>query len=514
MGGESVVLGAFGPYILAGFGASLRYRRFRAAYLHALMAFLISMPVIYALTSLVYAILAWAHLCHIEITQFLLQNLIGTLVGVGLGVLFSLAAALKSIVDDKPKDGDLSFGKIFAAVLSFRLIFAFVVASLFNLPDRPSAIIALGTAWGIVAAGILVFYTTVIASTEISAVWIPVTIYESVLGVILLWNILFSFIGWMKFEPQLELILPVLAVLPATCGLVCLIGIKGRQAIRALRALTRNELPSSPAAYLPDLAVSLTSQANMLSEVGRVEEALAVAGESVTIRRQLAEASPAAYLPDLAVSLTSQANMLSEAGELDRAESLFEEVLGRFVPDTLGLGHLFLARGRWRAARDRLADAIFDLVVALRASDDTGDYVTRGQVRALLRSLRGDGHQASFDGAWEQASEPLPVWLQYPNTEELLSESVIAWVQAPDWRASRTYLLDNAPTLLTDQAEAALEHLIDINPGLGELRIDLELLRQASAYGPHSLPPPDRNFAKRGIGLRFGGNALKLRRPE
>jgi hypothetical protein len=78
----------------------------------------------------------------------------------------------------------------------------------------------------------------------------------------------------------------------------------------------------------------------------------------------------------------------------------------------------------------------------------------------------------------------LPVWLQYPAADEQLTSSLITWVQAPDWPASRTYLLDNATSLLTDPAEAALEHLIDANPALSELRDHLELLRSACVLGP------------------------------
>ena len=47
---------------------------------------------------------------------------------------------------------------------------------------------------------------------------------------------------------------------------------------------------------------------------GQREEALETAREAVAIRRQLAQASPAAYLPDLAMSLNNLGNRLSDAG--------------------------------------------------------------------------------------------------------------------------------------------------------------------------------------------------------
>lgn len=129
LGGESVVLGAFGPYLLTVFGVSLKYRGFRRTYLHTLLAFLASVPLIYALTSLLYLILSLADLENIGITQFLQSNLTGVLIGAGTGVLFGLAAALKGRVDDLLKGSSKQFDQILVAILSGRLIFAFTIAS-------------------------------------------------------------------------------------------------------------------------------------------------------------------------------------------------------------------------------------------------------------------------------------------------------------------------------------------------------------------------------------------------
>ena len=74
-----------------------------------------------------------------------------------------------------------------------------------------------------------------------------------------------------------------------------------------------------PDAFLPDLAASLNNLANMLSNLGRREEALALAEESVRIRRQLAQQRPNAFLPDLAASLNNLANMLSDLGRHEEA---------------------------------------------------------------------------------------------------------------------------------------------------------------------------------------------------
>jgi Trypsin-like peptidase domain/Tetratricopeptide repeat len=260
----------------------------------------------------------------------------------------------------------------------------------------------------------------------------------------------------------------------------------GREALDIRRQLAQDD----PAAYIPDVARSLTNLASSLSEAGLWEEALKMGREAVAIRRQLAQDDPAAYLPGLAASLTNVANFLSEAGEPDNAEKLFSDIVGVFPPSTSGVGHILLARGRWRAAKDRLADAIPDLTAALSAFEHDGDHFARGQVRELLRVLRqNDG--SAFDHAWAQAHELLPVWLRHPGSDQQLADKITAWIDTADWPASKAYLEDNAAILLSDEAEATLEHLIDINPAVDTLQEHLGLLMAArthgadAAYGSH-----------------------------
>ena len=243
------------------------------------------------------------------------------------------------------------------------------------------------------------------------------------------------------------------------------------EAVAIYRELVRAEAApdqlaeASPAAYLPDLAASLSNLGTRLAEAGRREEALAAEEEAVTIYRQLAEASPAAHLPDLAISLTNLGNRLAEAGRADEAERLLRDVLGSFEHSPLGTGHILLVRGRWLLTQHRLSEAVTDLVAAVGAFSQARDRRMRGQVRQLLRQLR-QHDQPAFDAAWDQARGLLPVWLQHPETDGELADAVIAWLRTPDWAASRAYLDDHAATLLTDRAEAALEHLIDRNPCL------------------------------------------------
>jgi tetratricopeptide (TPR) repeat protein len=250
-------------------------------------------------------------------------------------------------------------------------------------------------------------------------------------------------------------------------------------------AIRRQLAEASPAAYLPGLAESLNNLANILNEVGRREEALETAGEAVGLYRQLAEASPEAYLPDLAVSLDNLANILSEAGQADRAEELFADTLDAFADSTLGIGHILRARGRWRAGQTRMADAIPDLAAAVSTFEREDDRIARGQARLALRILR-ENDRPAFDRAWGQADGPLPVWLEHLTDTQQLTDQILAWIGISDWQASRAYLDDNATDLLTDETQAAIEHLIDINPAADTLQEHLELLTAARAHGANA----------------------------
>ncbi len=69
-----------------------------------------------------------------------------------------------------------------------------------------------------------------------------------------------------------------------------------------------------PDAFIPDLAMSLNNLANMLSDLGRREEALKAAEEAVGLYRPLADARPDIFIPDLAGSLNTLANTLERSG--------------------------------------------------------------------------------------------------------------------------------------------------------------------------------------------------------
>lgn len=83
------------------------------------------------------------------------------------------------------------------------------------------------------------------------------------------------------------------------------------RAVAAARQLAK----TNPAAYGPDLAVSITNLAILLGRTGDRSGALAAAQESVSIYRGLAKTDPLLYSIDLAASFGNLSNRLSATGD-------------------------------------------------------------------------------------------------------------------------------------------------------------------------------------------------------
>jgi hypothetical protein len=76
-----------------------------------------------------------------------------------------------------------------------------------------------------------------------------------------------------------------------------------------------------------------------------------------------------------------------------------------------------------------------------------------------------------------------PIWLRHLGDDAGLVDGLITWIQAPTWEASQDSLATHAPDLLSDPGEAAMEHLIDANPGVQVLTLHLALLQAARSDG-------------------------------
>ena len=99
------------------------------------------------------------------------------------------------------------------------------------------------------------------------------------------------------------------------------------QAMRDAIRLAQQLATDNPAAYEPDLAMSIHNLAIRLGETGERAGALVAGREAVEIYKRLAQANPAAYEPDLAGSINNLANCLSETGDRAGAIASCEEAL-------------------------------------------------------------------------------------------------------------------------------------------------------------------------------------------
>ncbi len=91
--------------------------------------------------------------------------------------------------------------------------------------------------------------------------------------------------------------------------------------------IRRRLAEAQPAAFLPDLAMSLNNLSGRQSDTGDRDGALASITEAVTHYRRLAEAQPAAFLPDLAASLNNLSGRQSDTGDRDGALASITEAV-------------------------------------------------------------------------------------------------------------------------------------------------------------------------------------------
>jgi hypothetical protein len=252
---------------------------------------------------------------------------------------------------------------------------------------------------------------------------------------------------------------------------------RARQAVD-LQRLAAEHIPRE----VPALAEGLGVLADCLESAGRAGEPLAPMLEAVGIYRKLAIATPKSHARSLGDAVESLATLLDGAGRHQDADELFAEYLGLFAEAPAGLGPILLARGGLQASRSDLPAAIADLDASTRAAIDAEDYATRGRARRHLCALRAADSPA-FDRAWGEQHSLLPVWLRDLSDDNRLTDHMITWVGVTAPRESRSYLEDHADLLLTEHAEAALEHFIDANPAGGILRSRLKILHAARTQG-------------------------------
>jgi len=260
----------------------------------------------------------------------------------------------------------------------------------------------------------------------------------------------------------------------------------------------RRDVPLDYAKTLNNRAVLLSDLAGLEGEDRRARLLAALADYTTALA--LLRAVPLAY----ATTLNNRAVLLRDLAGLegeDRrarllaalADSTTALALRRDVPldyaATLNnravlLSDLAGLEGEDRRAR--LLQALRDAWQAVQLFEQYQHAVYSEIGQRVLRNIKSECG-ADFEGYWQAAvGQPQPAWLQQVDQMarlQQLAEMLIAWVQTPDWSASRAYLEQHQDELLTDAAEQALQLLIQANPNVRQLPQHLEILQACRAQG-------------------------------
>ncbi|MEU2681291.1 tetratricopeptide repeat protein [Streptomyces sp. NPDC007107] len=156
-----------------------------------------------------------------------------------------------------------------------------------------------------------------------------------------------------------------------------------QEAVRLCRQLVETDRQgTNDPAPLQRLAIALNGLAEKLSHVGRSEEALFLAAESLTISRRLAQSDPAAHLPTLLSSLTGLSLSLAGHGRAKQAATATQEALSL---------HRQLAAGLPDAARKGLVSHLGNLSARLLTLGRGEEALTASrEVAHLYRELAAE----------------------------------------------------------------------------------------------------------------------------
>ena len=147
---------------------------------------------------------------------------------------------------------------------------------------------------------------------------------------------------------------------------------------------------TNPAAYEPDLAMSINNLAGFLSETGDRSGGLKAAQEAVDIYKRLAKTNPAAYEPDLAMSINNLANHLSETGDRSNALKAAKEAVEIYK---------HLAKINSAAYEPVWAMSINNLAASLSETGDSASALKAAQEAVDIRRRLTKANPAAYEPA-------------------------------------------------------------------------------------------------------------------
>jgi len=243
-----------------------------------------------------------------------------------------------------------------------------------------------------------------------------------------------------------------------------------------------------PDAFLSDLAASLNNLAIRLGNMGQREDALAKAEEAARIYAQLAQTRPDAFLSDLAMSLNNLAHRLSDLGRRKEALAKVEEAVRIYVQLAQTRPDAFLPS--LAKALNNLANALSDLgqreEAMAKAEEAVRIYEQLAQTRpdAFLPGLAVSlGNLATALSRLGRREEALTKAEESARIYEQLAQTrPDAFL--PDSAASLNILANSLGSLgRREEALAKVEKAVQIYAQLAQAHPDAILPDLAKAYG-------------------------------
>jgi hypothetical protein len=211
------------------------------------------------------------------------------------------------------------------------------------------------------------------------------------------------------------------------------------EAVRIRRALVEQ----NPAAFLPDLAASLNNLAARQSETGDRAGALTSITEAVSAYRALVEQNPAVFLPNLAASLNTLSDLLVTLdGDPVQAATAWDNA-GAGFPAT-SRAELLCHRSRWHWNRSDSTAAMADLGTAVALIDLDGPPDDPRALAHARQHLRA--RLATVDPS-DPSRVPFPSWATTPIPKAVINLAN-DWIAA-DWSQRQQIL--TGPDMPTDR---------------------------------------------------------------
>ncbi len=235
--------------------------------------------------------------------------------------------------------------------------------------------------------------------------------------------------------------------------------------------LYRTLAKHNPAAYTPELAMSLNNLANSQAENGQRYEALKTAQEATNLYRTLAKHNPGAYNPSLAMSLNNLALHLAEDGQRDKALKAAQEATDRYHD---------LAREDREVYDPNYATSLNNLAKYLAEDGQRDEALTTARKAVSIRRRLADQNPAIYAPYLAMSLNNLAIYLsqvgQRSESLTTIRESISLYRRLAD-QSPATYIPELAKSLNNlalrlaedgqhDEALKTVQEAVDIYQGL------------------------------------------------